>query len=179
MANKQSGFTLIELIVVVIIIGILASIAAPIMIGIQKQAILTEAVTTLSALRTSLKQYYVQYNGYPQVIVVNNGYLATPGYPFTTNFPGLDLNSLTCAYFGKECYYMELYWNADPWVLCVINPQALVGGVQSSAPYWQKTAMIADPGYPNALIAMDVVTGQIVQNGVSASGYPPCPYPCN
>ena len=51
--NKQNtaGFTLIELVVVIIVLGILAVIAAPKFIGLSKEA----RVQTLSQLQASVK----------------------------------------------------------------------------------------------------------------------------
>lgn len=51
--NKQdaAGFTLIELVVVIIVLGILAVIAAPKFIGLSKEA----RVQTLSQLQASVK----------------------------------------------------------------------------------------------------------------------------
>ena len=47
--KKKLGFTLIELIIVIVIIGVLASIAAPMMSGMKAKAIATEAEMGISA----------------------------------------------------------------------------------------------------------------------------------
>lgn len=62
--NKM-GFTLIELIIVVVIIGILAAIAAPMMNSVNTKAMLTEVETGLSAIATSMQEYYAENDGYP------------------------------------------------------------------------------------------------------------------
>ncbi len=56
--KTQKGFTLIELMVVVTIVGILASIAIPAYSNYVLRGKLTEATTELSTLRVKLEQYY-------------------------------------------------------------------------------------------------------------------------
>jgi type IV pilus assembly protein PilE len=54
----QKGFTLVELMIVVAIIGILASVAMPAYNGYVLRSKLTEAMTELAAMRVKLEQYY-------------------------------------------------------------------------------------------------------------------------
>ncbi len=56
--RRQSGFTLIELMVVVTIIAILASFAVPAYNDYILRGKLQEAYTNLSALRINMEQYY-------------------------------------------------------------------------------------------------------------------------
>jgi prepilin-type N-terminal cleavage/methylation domain-containing protein len=61
--NKK-GFTLIELIIVVAIIGILAVIAIPAYLGQQKRAARTEAYSNLANLRLLEEQFFAENGRY-------------------------------------------------------------------------------------------------------------------
>jgi type IV pilus assembly protein PilE len=56
--HRTTGFTLIELMVVVVIVAILASFALPAYNDYVLRGKLTEAFTNLSALRVNMEQYY-------------------------------------------------------------------------------------------------------------------------
>jgi len=65
---RSSGFTLIELMIVVAIIGILASVAIPSFLNYQLTAKRAEAFSNLGALAKSQKSYYAEYNLYVGVL---------------------------------------------------------------------------------------------------------------
>ena len=56
--NKQRGFTLVELMIVVVIVGILSSIAIPSYSNYVKRGKITEATANLAGLRVSMEQYF-------------------------------------------------------------------------------------------------------------------------
>ena len=58
--SKKEGFTLIELMIVVAIIGILAAIAIPAFVNYVKRAKTSEAANNLKSLFTGAAAYYVQ-----------------------------------------------------------------------------------------------------------------------
>lgn len=67
--NRRSrGFTLIELMIVVAIIGVLASIAIPSFINFQLTAKRAEAFANLSALAKAQKSYFAEFNTFVDVL---------------------------------------------------------------------------------------------------------------
>jgi len=59
-----AGFTLTELLIVVIIIGILATLALPMLVKTMEKAKLGEAASNLNLIRTGEKMYFLEYNQY-------------------------------------------------------------------------------------------------------------------
>lgn len=63
--SKQQGFTLIEIIVVVVIIGILATFVAPKFLGRTDDARITKAKNDIQALESALELYKLDNYNYP------------------------------------------------------------------------------------------------------------------
>jgi general secretion pathway protein G len=65
MQRKQRGFTLLEVMVVIVILGVLASLVVPNLLGNKEKADQQKAVTDISALEQSLDMYKLDNSVYP------------------------------------------------------------------------------------------------------------------
>lgn len=63
--KRQKGFTLLEIMVVIVILGILASIVVPNLMGNKDQADRQKAVTDIVALENALDMYKLDNARYP------------------------------------------------------------------------------------------------------------------
>jgi prepilin-type N-terminal cleavage/methylation domain-containing protein len=81
--RKESGFTIVELLIVIVVIGILAALVITTFSGIQKKARDTERTTDIKALHGQIEAYYAQNGYYPDLTNVT-----------TTDLKGLDAGAL-------------------------------------------------------------------------------------
>ena len=96
---KQKGFTLIELMIVVAIIGILAAVAIPAFMDYMKKGKTTEATLQLNKIMKKNKTTFVEDAGYVTLISA-----ATPTSPCCTQDAG----------GKKKCNAIAADWNGQP-----------------------------------------------------------------
>lgn len=73
-SNRTRGFTIVELLIVIVVIAILAAITIVAYNGIQQRARDAERVSEVKALRTAIEMYAADTGAYPSVGSDNAGY---------------------------------------------------------------------------------------------------------
>ena len=86
--RKESGFTIVELLIVIVVIGILAALVVTTFSGIQRKARDSERQTDINAVHSQIEAYFAQNGRYP-----TNANLDADAW-VTTNLPGLDVDAL-------------------------------------------------------------------------------------
>lgn len=99
--DKQRGFTLLEIMVVIVIIGVLASLVVPNLMGNKEKADKQKVVSDIVALENALDMYKLDNHHYP---TTNQGLESLVEAP---TLPPLAAN------YNKEGYIKRL--PADPW----------------------------------------------------------------
>ena len=97
---RSSGFTLIEILIALVIIGLLAGISIPFYNNYLDRAKLTVSINTLGTVRRAIDDYYSIHSTYP------------PAIDMTTGEDGLGkivLNSELLADFRKTLFSLESY----------------------------------------------------------------------
>jgi general secretion pathway protein G len=87
--RKQGGFTLLELMLVVVIIGLLAAIVAPALIGRSKEAKIQTTKAQIANFETALDTYRLDNDNYPSSQQGLQALRQQPsGDPAATNWKG-------------------------------------------------------------------------------------------
>lgn len=100
----KKGFTMIELLVVLLIIGILAAVAAPMLLANAEKAKVAEAVAALGMIRQAEREYKVKTGSFLAVAVGKMNYDPTD----LVNGPGLNINMDPAKYFSTSSYSVVL-----------------------------------------------------------------------
>ena len=101
--NNHAGFTLIELMVVIVILGILAAYIAPKMVGRTDDAKIIKAKMDIASFETALKLYKIDNGYYPST---EQQLLALIETPETGNLPKK---------WKKGGYLEKKKISKDPW----------------------------------------------------------------
>ena len=117
---RQRGFTLIEVMITVMIIGVLASAATPILTNSIERAKVSEATAALGSIRRAMRMHYVEYGTYK-----NPQFTAGRKVTFGSILAISDTD-LAGRYFSSECYTFERVKRRTFRIVC--------SGIASTAP---------------------------------------------
>ncbi|MDO8676387.1 MAG: type II secretion system protein [Candidatus Azambacteria bacterium] len=104
-AYQQAGFTLLELLVVIGIIGLLASIIVINLTGARKRARDTKRIADVRTMQTAMEDYYGKNAKYPTII----GNLVTGGEISIWPQDPLAPSGTVCTGNSDNCYYYAYY----------------------------------------------------------------------
>ena len=110
--KSEKGFTLIELMIVVAIIGILAAIAIPNFLSYQKKAAQSEAKTNLGTVRTLEEAYAADHDSYATSL--DSLGFSTKGTPrYSYGVSTADASSFTALATGSTGSISGDKWSMD------------------------------------------------------------------
>ena len=105
---RQAGFTLIEIMVVVIIIGILAAIVAPNVIGNVDVAQVTKAKADIAGIENAMKFYRLDNFQYPSTEQGIEALVTKPNDPMVKNWkPGGYIDGMPRDPWGNPYEYLN------------------------------------------------------------------------
>ena len=123
--KSRKGFTLIELMVVILIVGILAAVAVPIMRGRIDQAKWSEANAAAGSIKTAVRAYIAEKGptySYSNVLI---GKLDTQSIYEALGFSSSDLDG---KYFNQEDYSITAVTADPPSCAISVGPTTKAGG---------------------------------------------------
>jgi type IV pilus assembly protein PilA len=179
--GAESGFTLIELMVVLLIMAILLAIAIPTFLGVKSGAQDRSAQSDLTNALTSAKAVFTAAGGYPQIAsgLISTLHSTEPELTFTTGaLPSApyaphtisvavasDGNGLLLAEFSQDgrCWYAE-----DNEEGSAILPTGLTGGSTSQGVTYEGTTAGATGITCNA----SAISASLSNGGTWTTSYP-------
>ncbi len=130
MRNKQ-GFTIVELMIVVAVIGIISTVGFPLYANYTARAKVTEAMLLLAGLKSTMVEYYDSWGRWPTVDDVGG------------KTRGSYVTLITSGQLSDDFYYVEAILLGD----ARLNDKKLRMTYQPSIREWQCTSQ----GYENVV----------------------------
>ena len=111
--NNKKGFTMVELLVVLVIVAILAAVATPIYLANVERSRASEAVATMALIRQAERDFRINANTYFNVLTAGAGSIANPlpltvtgGVPDPTT-AGLNVDNNVTQYFANDAFTVD------------------------------------------------------------------------
>ena len=139
--KRRKGFTLVELMVVILIVGILAAVAIPLMQGRIDKAKWSEANATAGTIRTAVRAYAAETS-----ITTAKGLVGkTLDDGTTQTVLGFSSTDLSGTYFEPKCYKITAVSDSGMAEITVDASQSTITGapsgkyILSSSGTWTKS----------------------------------------
>jgi prepilin-type N-terminal cleavage/methylation domain-containing protein len=101
MRRGEQGFTLIELMIVVIIVGVLATVAIPLYQVVPERSMGTEASAALGLIKDAMRTYYAEHHTYANPSFTDGALVTSGGVLIVKP------NDLEGRHFSEECYTFD------------------------------------------------------------------------
>jgi len=100
-SGRQGGFTLIELMIVVVLVGVLAAVAIPLYQVVPERSKATECVAGLGRVRDAMRVYFAEHGTYAGASFTDGAQVTVDGV--------LDVveSDLMGRYFSAECFTFD------------------------------------------------------------------------
>ncbi len=165
--KSNKGFTLIELMIVVAIIGILAAIAIPNFLRFQLKSKSSEGKVNIAAIRTAEESYNAEFGAYVQTNAPNPppGNVGTTKTPFLTGgaLVGVDFDLLGWAPEGSVFFSYQTVAQAAPAAYSIEATADIDGDATFQSWGYVKTI-------PGGAVGMPI--GQCVAAGIAGGANP-------
>ena len=99
--RNRGGFTLVELMIVIIIVGVLAAVAIPMYQIMPQRSRGTEAAAALGLVRSAMRIYYAEFGTFVNASFTDGAQVTTGDLLGVTDF------DLLGKYFSTECYTFD------------------------------------------------------------------------
>ena len=123
--QKQSGFTLVEVLLVVVIIGILMGVAMPKLSGQRRRAEISAAKADVEGIGTALRLYELDMGEFPKSL---QGLLSAPGNARNWNGPYLEKGLPTDPWGNPYVYSSPGSHNPHSYDLKTLGPDGAESG---------------------------------------------------
>jgi prepilin-type N-terminal cleavage/methylation domain-containing protein len=145
MVKNKKGFTLIELMIVVAIVGILAAIAIPAYLDYTVKSKITEVTTAMDALAQSASEYHASAGLFPDP--------ANADYRNTNAFAAVSKGYANFNYFSTDrnnfCNFTAYFTNAlNPVNACTLVMSINFQTGQGYAKVYEQTSTLAEKYRP-------------------------------
>jgi len=126
--RRSGGFTLIELMVVIVILGLLAALVAPKVLDVADKGRVTATKTQITSFKTALMQYKLEFNKFPTTSEGLNALINN-----SKNKKYLDSNTVPLDSWDNAYIYTSPGSNGNDYEIVSLGEDGQKGGTEYNA----------------------------------------------